>query len=368
MKVCIGIPAYKAQNTIEECLSSINIQTMRDDINVVISNDNPEDDYSYLTKQFPKLHISFINAEKNGGPGVARSLVIKSCKDDWIAFMDADDVLYNPFAIENMYKATFQPNVIQVQSIFVQPVDTPQGKKLYPHTEVTHPWSFARLTNVKFLQQNEIDFGNLRAMEDGYMEWCIRLAIEGSQFRIVTTNDIAYVWKEGSEHSITRTGVVKGIPQYNFDLCQIGATVAAKRAIDYARKRNPFNGNITRFTVEQMISHYFTYVECLGKRAEFAEQNLWVSKYFYNECYKQIENQISEEILKQFYTSMNAVKAKDLVGIIPEITFFDWFDKIKKSEYRGKEELIEIRNKLSKEIIDNDVKTGVLSESLDIFD
>ena len=42
MKICIGIPAYKAQNTIEECLSSINIQTIRDEINVVISNDNPE--------------------------------------------------------------------------------------------------------------------------------------------------------------------------------------------------------------------------------------------------------------------------------------------------------------------------------------
>ena len=41
MKIAIGIPAYKAQNTIEECLSSINIQSMRDDINVIISNDNP---------------------------------------------------------------------------------------------------------------------------------------------------------------------------------------------------------------------------------------------------------------------------------------------------------------------------------------
>ena len=30
--ITIGIPAYKAQNTIEECLSSINIQTMRDNI------------------------------------------------------------------------------------------------------------------------------------------------------------------------------------------------------------------------------------------------------------------------------------------------------------------------------------------------
>ena len=41
MKVAIGIPAYKAQKTIEECLSSINIQSFRDNIDVIISPDNP---------------------------------------------------------------------------------------------------------------------------------------------------------------------------------------------------------------------------------------------------------------------------------------------------------------------------------------
>ena len=369
MKICIGIPAYKAQNTIEECLSSINIQTIRDEINVVISNDNPGDDYTYLKKQFPKLHLEFINAEKNGGPGVARSKVIEQCKDDWIAFMDADDILYNPYAMENLYNATRVPGVIQSQAIFVQPVKFPNGEtKLMPQNNPGHPWSFARLTNVSFLQQNKINFGTLRAMEDGYMEWCIRLLVEGTQLKINYINDIAYVWKEGSEHSITRTGVVNGIPQYNFDLCQIGATVAAKKAIDFAREKNPFNGNILRFTVSQMVGHYFTYVECIGKRPEFTEQNLWIAKYFYNECYKQIESQISYEILKNMYTSMNAEKAKDLVGIIPEITFFDWFNKIKTEEYGGKKELEEIRSKLSKEVIENDLKTGVLSSTLDILD
>ena len=68
------------------------------------------------------------------------------------------------------------------------------------------------------------------------------------------------------------------------------------------------------------------------------------------------------------YTSMNAEKAKDLVGIIPEITFFDWFNKIKTEEYGGKKELEEIRNKLPKEVIENDLKTGVLSSTLDILD
>lgn len=369
MKVCIGIPCYKAKKTIEECVSSINVQSVRDLIHVVISIDDPKEnkEYEYLRKMFPKLKIDFIETDKNGGPGVARSKIIHECKDEWITFIDADDVFYTPYAIENMLYKTMQQNVVQVQSVFAQPIKTPNGIQFYPHTDIGHPWCFARLTNVKFLQQNEIDFGTLRAMEDGEFEWKIRLLIEGTQLKIVQTNDVAYVWKEGSEHSITRSGVVNNIPQYNFDLCQIGATVASKHAIDFARKKNPFNGNINKFILEQMIGHYFSYVECVGKRQEFAEQNFWLGKYFYNEMFKSIENLISEDIIKNVYTMMNTQKSKDLIGIIPCITFYDWWNKIKTEPY-SIDELKDIRSKLSKEIIDNDIKTGVLSEDLKIFD
>jgi glycosyltransferase involved in cell wall biosynthesis len=115
MKIAIGIPAYKAQKTIEECLASIDIQTMRDDINVIISNDNPGvDDYSYLKNKFSKLHITLTQTEKNSGPGVARNKAIEVSKDDYIMFMDADDILYTPYAVDQLYNGVIaQPNIIQ---------------------------------------------------------------------------------------------------------------------------------------------------------------------------------------------------------------------------------------------------------------
>ena len=63
---------------------------------------------------------------------------------------------------------------------------------------------------------------------------------------------------------------------------------------------------------------------------------------------------------------MNAAKASSLVGIIPQISFFDWFKKIKESDYKI-EEIKSIRAKLSKEIIDNDIKTGVIDADCSIF-
>lgn len=186
------------------------------------------------------------------------------------------------------------------------------------------------------------------------------MTIEGSPLKINKINEPVYIWRTGSEHSITRIGVDEnGIPQYNYDLCQWGATVAAINAIKFCQKKNPFNGSITRFTTEMMVGHYFTYIECLGRKPIFAEQNFFNAKRFYNEVYRQIETQIDDEVLKQMYTFQLAGKAQNLIGIIPEITFFEFMERIKTEEYNGEEEFKQIREKLPKEIIDNDLKSGV---------
>ena len=139
----------------------------------------------------------------------------------------------------------------------------------------------------------------------------------------------------------------------------MGATIASIRAAKFCQKKNPFNGSITRFITEMMIGQYFTYVECKEKKPMFADQNFFNAKRFYHECYKEIENKIDDKIIKDMYTMQNAGKAQDLIGIIPEITFFECMDKIKKEKYGGEEELKKIRAKLPQKIIDNDIKTGV---------
>lgn len=365
-EITVVIPAYKAEKTIKKTLESIAGQTIADKLEVVVACDNPSDDYSKIISHFPELDIKQIKCTKNVGPGLARQHGLDAATTHWVTFIDADDQFASPFALEQL-KHGVEQNVIEVQGQFAQACPFPnQRTQFVLHNEPTHPWVFGRLYNVDFLRQNKITFSELRAMEDGEFNWKVRLITEGTPLKIKLIQDVVYYWMPGSEHSITRTGEKDGIPQYNFDLCQIGATIAAKQATDFARKVNPFNGSITRFITEQMIGHYFTYIECIGRRKEFAEQNLWLGKYFYNECYKTIEASIGEDIIKNMYTQMNAAKASSLVGIIPQISFFDWFSKIKKDDYKI-EEIKSIRSKLSKEIIDNDIKTGVIDEDCSIF-
>ena len=364
--ITVVIPAYKADKTIKKTLDSIDIQTISDKVEVIIACDNPGDDYTTIINHFPNLEIKQIKCEKNVGPGLARQHGLDKASTHWVTFIDADDMFASPFALESLVRGIEQ-NTIEVQGVFAQACPLPnQPTRFVLHNEPSHPWVFGRLYNVDFLKQNNISFSELRAMEDGEFNWKIRLITEGTPLKIKLIQDVVYYWMPGSEHSITRTGEKNGIPQYNFDLCQIGATIAAKQATDFAKKVNPFNGSITRFITEQMIGHYFTYIECIGRRAEFSEQNLWLGKYFYNECYKNIEANISEDIIKTMYTQMNAAKAGSLVGIIPQISFFDWFKKIREEAY-SIEDIKTIRGKLSKEIIDNDIHTGVIDKDCSIF-
>lgn len=362
-RITIGIPAYKAQEHICDCLASIQIQTIKDEIAVIIASDNPEDDYEFVKDKFSSLDITILSCEENGGAGVARQRALSACKTEWITFIDADDVFFTPFAIEQLVSG-IQPNIIEVQAPFLQEIENKgniQIPRMMPRNDVGHPWVFGRLYNVAFLKQNDIRFSDLRAMEDGEFNWKIRMTIEGTPLQIGILSDPVYLWRIGSEHSITRLGADSedGIPQYNFDLCQIGATIASIRASKFCQKKNPFNGGIDRFITEMMVGHYFTYVECLERKPIFAEQNLFNAKRFYQECFKNIEARIDKKILADIYTRQRSEHGQDLLGIIPEITFFDFMDKIKNDDYGGEEELKEIRSKLPQEIIDNDLKTGV---------
>lgn len=362
--ITVGIPAFKAEKHICDCLSSIQIQSIRDDVAVIIANDNPGDDYSFVKKRFPDLDITIVDCKENTGPGLARQRCADAAKTEWITWIDADDVFYDPMALENL-RDGITPDCVEVRGIFCQEIDpNPMKVRMMPRTDEGHPWVFGRLYNLQFLKSNDIKFSKLRAMEDGELNWKVRLSIEGFPVKINFVEKVVYLWRKGSEHSITRIGIEEndGTPLYNWDLCQVGATAASINAIKFCKKKNPFNGSITRFTVEMMIGQYFTYVQCLEQKPMFAEENLFNAKRFYHSCYKQIEDQIDDKVLKTMYTMQYAGHSQDMVGIIPQLTFFQFLDKIKTEEYRGKEEFDEIRSKLPDWVKELDEKSGVLGK------
>ena len=373
--ITIGIPCYKASKTIDRLLASILMQTFaKDRLQVILANDCPEDNhaYDYLHDRFPELNIVVLGCKEHSGPGIARQRCLDACTTDYIIFCDADDTLHDPFVLENLISQFKQDTVVEVFAPFMQVTDKthPQtGVRInVPQRNPLHPWVFGRLYSVKFLKDNNIRFPDkLRAMEDACFNWQINMLTNGTQFKITCINDIiAYDWMPGSEHSITRIGTVNNIPQYNFDLCRVGAILAAEYAINFVKAKNPFNANIMKFATEQFVNCYFMSIECEGKRKEFLEQCLYLSKYFYNKVFKCYETLIPDKALDQMYTQMMVQRAGDLVGVIPFITFHDWLTQVRESAF-DVNEIVSIRQNLPKEVIDNDVASGVMDASCNLF-
>lgn len=164
--ITIGIPAFKAENHICDCLASIQIQSIREEISIIIAKDNLEDNYEFVKNRFPELDITILDCDKNTGPGLARQRCLDAASTEWITWIDADDVFIHPMSIESLI-AGIQPNCIEVQGAFFQEIENnPMGVRLAPRNDANHPWVFGRLYNVKFLKENNISFTSLRAMED----------------------------------------------------------------------------------------------------------------------------------------------------------------------------------------------------------
>lgn len=168
--ITVGIPAFKAEDHICDCLASVQIQSIKDEVSVIIAKDNPKDNYEFVKKRFPDLDITILDCKENTGPGLARQRALDACKTHWITFIDADDVFINPVSLECL-KDNITQDCIEVQGPFYQQVfgpqmQTPQGKvRMMPRNDIGHPWVFGRLYNVDFLRANEIGFTSLRAIK-----------------------------------------------------------------------------------------------------------------------------------------------------------------------------------------------------------
>ena len=136
--ITVGVPAFKAQKHIADCLASIQIQTIKNDVAVIIANDNPGDDYSYLIERYPDLDITVLDCNKNVGPGLARQKALDACKTDWITFIDADDIFINPVALERLW-CSITPTAIEVQGTFYQEVTGNPQIRMMPMNNVGHP-------------------------------------------------------------------------------------------------------------------------------------------------------------------------------------------------------------------------------------
>lgn len=105
-------------------------------------------------------------------------------------------------------------------------------------------------------------------------------------------------------------------------------------AVKESKKRKPYNGFITMWAVNCMINIYEYYIECYARSKETADTNFKWCKRYYDEVYKTLEPDISNEIFAEQYNDImrNAYMGDKLNGIIPCMGIFEFLDKLKNSD------------------------------------
>lgn len=327
----IIIPAYNARHTIHRTLASIATQNSPDMFKVTIVNDGGEETYNDLIDFYSNyFEICEINVGYNGGPGVARQYGIDHTELPYITFIDADDTFAGSFVLKELlrqFKAT--PTTVCLSSVFVEEngYNAESEIKYLPHAK-DMVWVFGKMYKREFLNQKNIRFNSTRANEDNGFNTMIRLCCD-NQHTILYSQEVSYYWHM-TENSITRANNC----DYSYNASFPGYVENMIYAIDGANKRNPFNGYIKFFTIEVMMNLYEYYLECLGRAEKYKEQNMQACIKYYNECYKFVKD-IDQNIINEVYNMVmrNAYAGNRLVGIVPDLTYSQFIEKLSKEEY-----------------------------------
>lgn len=330
MKVSVIIPAYNAHKTLVRCLASIMIQSIVEDLEVIVVDDCSTDGgYTKEISVFkPFMNIREITLEKNGGPGVARQAGIDDCKTPFFTCIDADDTFAGAYALESLRKFMDNPQINMVSSIFVEVHEEDKNKGtqqvFLPHSNDL-VWMFGKMYRKSFVDNFKIRFNETRANEDNGFNCKINLC--SPEDGIVFINDITYYWHD-NPNSITRINNC----QYSYDQSFVGYVDNMIDAIQHSKKINPFNVKVTQHAYEVMFHLYTYYVETKKRDPRFVEQALTCCKKYYREIYSKLD-ELDESIVSSLY-------AKSLMGkyagpvphwfdIIPDLLFKDFIELLK---------------------------------------
>jgi len=116
-KVCVVVPVYNVENYVDKCIQSIIAQRYRD-FRLILVNDGSTDSSGMICDNFAKKdpRITVIH-KKNGGLSDARNTGIKIAQEEYITFIDSDDIISDDY-LESLVSAAASTRSDIVQGQF----------------------------------------------------------------------------------------------------------------------------------------------------------------------------------------------------------------------------------------------------------
>lgn len=262
----IGIPVYKAKETLCDTLDSLVCQTYKRFI-VCLSIDGDQENYDEIIETYRNrgLKIRVITSKTNHGPGVARQLILDSTICDYITFVDADDMLM-PRAVEVLYTQAKALNYDILQGSFIRESKTSEDR-LMSSTDNVITWFHGKIYKVRYLREKKISFlPELRIDEDSYFNAVAWNSTENKGM----TGEVVYLWRD-NKASITRMLPDKEyfIKTHNNYIC--GQVQALKKIFD-------INDSISSLLITNtLINIYYFYMRARFYKCDETEMDKIIS-------------------------------------------------------------------------------------------
>ena len=196
----IGIPVYKARETLPATLDSLVAQTCKDFI-ICLSIDGDNENYNDIIEIYRArgLEIRVITSITNCGAGAARQHILNCTSSDYIMFVDADDILM-PRAVEVLYTNAKAHDYDIVQGSFIREFKDKEDIMM-SSTDNVLTWFHGKIYKVSYLQNKKISFlSGLRTDEDAYFNAVAWNSTDNKGL----IGEVVYLWRD-NKNSITRS-------------------------------------------------------------------------------------------------------------------------------------------------------------------
>lgn len=99
IKFSIIMPAYNAEDSIEESIKSVLNQTYSN-FELIVIDDCSTDNTFNTVKKYP--NVKLLQTPINSRQGAARNIGLNNCSSDYVLFLDADDIFFDNQVLEKL--------------------------------------------------------------------------------------------------------------------------------------------------------------------------------------------------------------------------------------------------------------------------
>lgn len=222
------IPVYKAEDYLDECLSSILQQTYTDYEILLVDDGSPDNSGAMCDAYAQKYDFIRVIHQKNGGASVARNTGIQNATGEYVIFLDSDDFWDDAEGLRKI-DTLFQPGVDAVgfasRTFYFESGNSVDDRYNYPpelnsmmpeeslkymvEHDLLNMHSSKKAFRKAFLIDNDLFYQPGIRTED--VEWSLRIANCLPTYRFL--NEKLYVYRQHSG-SVTKVIGAKHLEEY----------------------------------------------------------------------------------------------------------------------------------------------------------